>query len=170
MYRMCTLLPPWLNCFFLWLWVWLIIALGVDESTYQEYTQCHAKPCWRKGPFINSFKWNNGRHHPWGLWGDCWFACEHSLDKEEPDWGTAISETFVIIPTGQSPSAGHPSHPATSHSRLTLNELSPEARPRDKWRWHWCHLAGIHGSRSPPSLLPSRDRGRETRSPRYRPH
>lgn len=97
---------------------------GADKSTHQQHKQCHAKPCCRTGPFINSFEWNNGRHHPWGLWGDCWFACEHSLDNEEPDWGTAISETFVIIPTGQSPTAGHP-----SHSRLTLNELRSEARP-----------------------------------------
>lgn len=32
-------------------------------------------------------------HHPLSAWG--------ALHNEEPDWGTAISEPFVIFPTGQ---------------------------------------------------------------------
>lgn len=27
-------------------------------------------------------------------------ACEYWFDNEEPDWGTAILEPFVIFPTG----------------------------------------------------------------------
>lgn len=50
---------------------------------------------------IKRLKRTYGERHPWGLWGDCRFACEHLSDNEEPDWGTAISEPFVIFPTGQ---------------------------------------------------------------------
>lgn len=45
----------------------------------------------------------------------------------------------------------------------------------DEWRWHWCHLAGIHKPFHHPLPLTARgetlrERGAETQSPRYRPH
>lgn len=50
---------------------------------------------------VSLSKRSDGEHHPSGLWADCGFACEHLLDNEEPGGETAISEPFVIFPTGQ---------------------------------------------------------------------
>lgn len=115
-------------------------------------------PC---GQFINFLKWSNGWHHPWGLWGDCWFACEHSLDNEEPDWGTAISETFVIFPTGQSPILVTPltRQPHTPSHTQWVQLGGPGG---DNWRWHWCHFGRHSLPRLPVSPPIKRQRRRDT--------